>query len=127
MPDIFDIWFKSLPKERHFSKTKVPEKYSNNYNIWKQKYGLEETPDYDLAGAFLSGQTPDRNRHLGSFGLNGKLLKHPKHETAWKTAFTEIYNELMGVYPVIDDDMTREEAAEIANELYKYKGMPLSR
>ena len=112
--DIFDKWVAKLPRERKFSKSKVPPEKEPAYNKWKELYGLEETDDYDLAGAFLSGQAPIKG-HLGSFGNEGKLLKSPTHETAWKTAFTEMYGDLVGVYPVIDDDMTREDAIEIIN------------
>jgi hypothetical protein len=118
MADIFDDWYSDIPEEHGFSKSTVPEDLRGAYGSWKTQWGLVETPDYDLPGAFLSGQKPTEG-HLGSFGLNGKLLKSPTHKTAWKTAFTELYYQLTGIEPVIDEDMTREEAAEIISILRK--------
>jgi hypothetical protein len=119
--DFFDLWLKKLPKERSFSKSKIDDNVKPLYKSWRSKYNLEETDDYDLRGAFLSGQKPNKQGHLASFGNDGKLLKSPKHETVWKTAFTEIYHDYTGVYPEISDEMTREEANQIIDELIKSK------
>ena len=116
MPDIFDEWFSKLPKERQFSASPIPESHKPAYEQWKKAIGFNETPDYDLPGAFLSGMLPDKNNHLASFGRNGKLLKSPNHPTSWMTSFTELYHEYAGVYPEIGE-LSREEAAEIIKEL----------
>ena len=115
---MFDTWIKKLPKERQFIKSKIPKEKLDAYESYKNIFDLEETDDYDLAGAFLSGQEPDENGHLGSFGINGKLLKSPNHETVWKTAFTELYHKFTNVYPDIGE-LTREDAIETIRILIK--------
>jgi len=119
MADYFDDWVSGLPDKRKFRKTEPSD--PDGYEKWKAVNGIdEETEDYDTVGAYESGQNPDEDFHLGSFGKGGKLLKSPEHETVWKTAFTEIFKEYVGVYPEIGD-LTREEANEAVEYLIKKK------
>src|SRR5262245_9200579 len=102
--DTFGTWYNMLPPERQFSYSDVPVERRADYEAWKGKHGFTETADYDLAGAFLSGQEPVMVRedsgevrpHLGSRGVGGKMLKSPRHETFWKGALAEMVYEQEG-------------------------------
>lgn len=49
--------------------------------------------DYDYEGAKEVGMKPDKTKHWGSLGKDGKVLKGRGHKTFFKTQLTE---ELLG-------------------------------
>lgn len=52
------------------------------YTEWKNKYNLQETPDYNLQRAFELGYNPDETGHLPSVdSQTGEWLKSDKHHT----------------------------------------------
>jgi hypothetical protein len=101
--DEFDAWYDALPAEQKFAPTQLAKQQLPGYMAWAIRYGYptdpSKTPDYDLAGAYLAKMKPTMVQHpdgtlkphLGSIGLDGRMLKSPTHETAWKAALTELY------------------------------------
>ena len=90
MADAFDDFFDSFPPARRFSPSVIPPEQQGEFDDFKRRSGFQETPDFDLPGAFLAGAQPEAG-HLPSFGLDGKLLKNPAlHPTAHKTALMEL-------------------------------------
>lgn len=79
------------------------------YNQWRQSLPnnlRNETPDYDLYGAFKAGLQPewndeDKSYHLGSRDpKTGRILKKPGHPTFGYA----IYNDMrLGYYPIYKD------------------------
>jgi hypothetical protein len=94
MADVFDTFFQTLPKERKFSISDIPSNKVEEFQGFLQDQQLLDSGDFDAKGAFLAGMTRGSQGHFGSIGLGGKMLKSPRHETAWKTAFVEIIRDL---------------------------------
>lgn len=119
MGDVFDTWLGSLPKERQFSPTELPQEAQGAFQKWMELSGRNMEPSYDYSGAFAAGVQPTQG-HLPSFGRGGKLLKSPKHPTIWKTAFVELAHGLSGRW--VDPDelkLDRESAGQYINKLYQ--------
>jgi hypothetical protein len=118
MADIFDRFFQTLPKEKQFSLTELDAPREADFQSFVKQHGLRDSNDYDLRGAFLAGDVPDETGHMGSIGLEGRMLKHPSYETAWKTAFVEIMRSL-GKEKEFHPDMfpDRQAAAQFMDSL----------
>jgi hypothetical protein len=53
-----------------------------SYKEWKEKYGLSESPDYNLKRAWKLGYTPNSEGHLPTVDFKtGKFLKSRNHPT----------------------------------------------
>jgi hypothetical protein len=70
----------------------VPQANDPAYEAWKGRYGLTETPDYDLRGAFASGLKPDERGHLDD------TFKLPNHITFSTDSRYSNSNEQGGVW-----------------------------
>ena len=85
--DIFDRFFKN---QEPFSKSELPED-SPDFLKWIAANQVNpQDPNFDAQGSFLAGDQRDPSGHLGSIGLDGKILKSPDHPTAYKTAAAEM-------------------------------------
>lgn len=64
------------------SGVELPLMQDGGYLDWKNKYNLQETPDYNLQRAFELGYNPDETGHLPSVDYQtGEWLKSDKHPT----------------------------------------------